>query len=81
MNGFPIGYPCFLKLYLHFINLLQLPFGNCQVEFTLQLPSLDFENGEASTWLVTHENLTPYNQLVITAPGGSVLATASIAAA
>jgi len=48
---------------------------------SLQLPSLDFENGEASTWLVTHENLTPYNELVITAPGGSVLATASIAAA
>ena len=48
---------------------------------SLQMPSLRFENGEASTWLVTHENLTPYNQLVITAPGGSVLATASIAAA
>ena len=48
---------------------------------SLQLPSLDFENGEASTWLVTHENLMPYNELVISAPDGSVLATASIAAA
>jgi anti-sigma factor RsiW len=48
---------------------------------SLQMPSLHFENGEASTWLVTHENLTPYNELVITAPDGSVLATASIAAA
>ena len=48
---------------------------------SLQMPSLHFENGEASTWLVTHENLTPYNELVITAPDGSVLATAPIAAA
>ena len=48
---------------------------------SLQMPSLHFENGEAATWLVTHENLTPYNELVITAPDGSVLATAPIAAA
>ena len=48
---------------------------------SLQMPSLHFENGEAATWLVTHENLTPYTELVITAPDGSVLATAPIAAA
>ena len=56
-------------------------FSNRARRDSLQLPSLDFENGEASTWLVTHENLTPYDELVITAPDGSVLATASIAAA
>ncbi|MFI5055135.1 MAG: zf-HC2 domain-containing protein [Actinomycetota bacterium] len=48
---------------------------------SMEMPSLRFENGEAATWLVTHENLTPYNELVITAPDGSVLATAPIAAA
>jgi len=48
---------------------------------SLELPSLRFTNGEASTWLVTHESLTPYNELVITAPDGSILATASIVAA
>ena len=48
---------------------------------SLQMPSLHFENGEAATWLVTHENLTPYTELVITGPDGSVLATAPIAAA
>ena len=45
------------------------------------MPPLRFTNGEASTWLVTHESLTPYDRLVITAPNGSTLATASIVAA
>jgi anti-sigma factor RsiW len=48
---------------------------------SLEMPSLHFTNGEASTWLVTHENLTTYNELEITAPDGSILATASIVAA
>jgi anti-sigma factor RsiW len=48
---------------------------------SLEMPSLRFTNGEASTWLVTHENLTPYDRLVISAPDGSILATASILAA
>jgi len=48
---------------------------------SLQMPPLRFTNGEASTWLVTHESLVPYDQLVITTPDGSILATASIAAA
>lgn len=48
---------------------------------SLEMPSLRFTNGEASTWLVTHEDLTPYDRVVITAPNGSTLAAASIVAA
>ena len=48
---------------------------------SLAMPPLWFTNGEASTWLVTHESLIPYDRLVITTPDGSILATASIAAA
>ncbi len=43
-----------------------------------ELPPLRFENGEASTWLVTHEDLTGFDQLVITARDGTVLADATI---
>jgi anti-sigma factor RsiW len=45
---------------------------------TLELPPLHFTNGEASTWLVTHQDLTSFDQLVITSPDGSVLANARI---
>ena len=45
---------------------------------SLEMPSLRFTNGEASTWLVTHQDLTPYDRLVITAPDGSTLAAAAI---
>jgi len=45
---------------------------------TLELPALRFENGEASTWVVTHDDLAGYDRLVITSQDGSVLANASI---
>ena len=48
---------------------------------SMALPSMHFTNGEGSTWLVTHEDLTPYDELMITAPDGTMLATARIAAA
>ena len=48
---------------------------------TLELPSLRFKNGEATTWLVTHDDISGYDRLVITSPEGDVLANASIAEA
>jgi putative zinc finger protein len=48
---------------------------------SMQLPPLKFSDGEASTWLVTHEDLTKYDELVITSPAGNVLASARIAEA
>lgn len=48
---------------------------------SMQLPPLKFSDGEASTWLVTHEDLTRYDELVITSPSGNVLASARIAEA
>jgi hypothetical protein len=45
---------------------------------TMELPPLRFTNGEAATWLVTHQDLTGFDQLVITSPDGSVLANARI---
>ena len=45
---------------------------------TLELPALKFTNGEASTWLVTHDDLAGYDRLVITGQDGSVLANARI---
>jgi len=48
---------------------------------TMELPSLRFTSGEASSWLVTHDDLTGFDQLVITSPDGSVLASARIAEA
>lgn len=44
-----------------------------------ELPPLRFEDGEASTWIVTHEDLSGFDQLVITARDGTVLADATIA--
>lgn len=48
---------------------------------SMQLPPLKFSDGEASTWLVTHEDLMRYDELVITSPSGNVLASARIAEA
>ncbi len=45
---------------------------------SMELPALHFSNGEASSWLVTHEDLTAYDELLVTGPDGSVLATAGI---
>ena len=42
------------------------------------LPPLHFTDGEASSWLVTHEDLTGYDEVVITAPDGTMLANARI---
>jgi hypothetical protein len=47
---------------------------------SMQLPPLKFSEGEASTWLVTHEDLTNYDTLLITSHG-HVLASARIAEA
>ncbi|HEX3299056.1 MAG TPA: zf-HC2 domain-containing protein [Actinomycetota bacterium] len=47
---------------------------------SMQLPPLKFSDGEASTWLVTHEDLTNYDTLLITSHG-HVLASARIAEA
>ncbi|HEV8088792.1 MAG TPA: zf-HC2 domain-containing protein [Actinomycetota bacterium] len=47
---------------------------------SMQLPPLKFSDGEASTWLVTHEDLTHYDTLLITSHG-HVLASARIAEA
>jgi hypothetical protein len=46
-----------------------------------ELPSLRFSGGEASSWLVTHDALTGYDELVIVGRDGSVLANARIAEA
>jgi hypothetical protein len=47
---------------------------------SMELPPLQFSNGEGSTWLVTHKDLTDYDELVITSHG-DVLANARIAEA
>jgi putative zinc finger protein len=46
-----------------------------------ELPPLRFSGGEASSWLVTHESLTGYDELVIVARDGTVLANARISEA
>jgi hypothetical protein len=46
-----------------------------------ELPPLRFSGGEASSWIVTHEALTGYDELVIVALGGTVLANARISEA
>jgi anti-sigma-K factor RskA len=45
---------------------------------SMELPPLKFSDGEGSTWLVTHDDLTNYDELVITSHG-QVLASARIA--
>jgi hypothetical protein len=47
---------------------------------SMELPPLTFSDGEGSTWLVTHKDLTDYDELVITSHG-DVLANARIAEA
>jgi hypothetical protein len=47
---------------------------------SMDLPPLKFSDGEGSTWLVTHDDLTHYDELVITSHG-QVLASARIAEA
>lgn len=46
-----------------------------------ELPPLRFSGGEASSWLVTHEALTSYDELVIVAHDGTVVANARISEA
>jgi hypothetical protein len=48
---------------------------------TKELPPLRFSAGEASSWIVTHEALTGFDELVIVARDGSVLADARISEA
>jgi hypothetical protein len=47
---------------------------------SMELPPLTFSDGEGSTWLVTHQDLTGYDELLITSHG-DVLASARIAEA
>jgi len=49
---------------------------------TIDLHQLEFQpGGDASTWIVTPADLTGFNHVTITAPDGTVLATARIAVA
>jgi hypothetical protein len=48
---------------------------------TLELPSLEFEDGEAAAWIVVSEDLGRFDRLTLTAADGSLLATATIAEA
>lgn len=49
---------------------------------TIDLHQLEFQtDGSASTWIVTPADLTDFDHLTITSPGGTVLATAVIAVA
>lgn len=46
---------------------------------TIRMHPLEFsEGGESSSWLVTSANLEPFDRVTITAPGGTVLATAVV---
>ena len=45
---------------------------------SMQLQPLRFHGGEASSWLVTHEDLTGYDEVMITASDGTLLANARI---
>ena len=42
------------------------------------LPSIEFEEGDGKTWLVTYADLTRFDSLAVTSPTGQVLATAAI---
>ncbi|MGZ8567050.1 MAG: zf-HC2 domain-containing protein [Actinomycetota bacterium] len=48
---------------------------------TLELPRVEFEEGEAASWIVVSEDLSGFDRLTITAADGSLLATATIAEA
>jgi hypothetical protein len=45
---------------------------------SLAFGPLHIEDGEGAAWLVTHEDITDYDRLTITAPSGQVMATAAI---
>lgn len=45
---------------------------------TLVLPPLRFAGGEASSWVVTHEEISAFDRLTLTGPDGHVVATAEI---
>jgi anti-sigma factor RsiW len=45
---------------------------------SLDLGPLHIENGEGTSWLVTHDDLTEYDRLTITSPSGQTLANAPI---
>ena len=56
--------------------------GDGADDTTIDAGRLEFQpDGDAATWLVTSSDLTPYDQLTITADDGTVLATADIAPA
>ena len=56
--------------------------GDGADDMTIDAGRLEFQpDGDAATWLVTSSDLTPYDQLTITADDGTVLATADIAPA
>jgi hypothetical protein len=56
--------------------------GDAPDDMTIDAGRLEFQpDGDAATWLVTSSDLTPYDQLTITADDGTVLATAEIAPA
>ncbi len=45
---------------------------------TLELPRVEFEDGEAAAWIVVSEDLSRFDRLTITTADGSLLATATI---
>ena len=45
---------------------------------TIELHEAELEDGDAATWLVTSDDLAPFDQLTITGPDGDPLATARI---
>ncbi len=45
---------------------------------TLEMHDAEIEGGHGATWLVTSEDLHPFDRLTITAPDGEILATAAI---
>jgi hypothetical protein len=48
---------------------------------TIEMRPLEFaDGGESSTWLVTSSDLQPFDRVTITAPDGTVLATAAVSA-
>ena len=56
--------------------------GGSDGRTTIDAGTLEFQpDGDAATWLVTSSDLTPFDQLTITAEDGTVLATAEIVAA
>lgn len=48
---------------------------------SLELPELEFEDGEAAVWIVVPDDVSGYDRLTITDADGSLVATASISEA